>query len=83
MDGKTLQQKNAITQLEKRAEALTRVFTWSTDSDGDDKYSSTYTFTEGVSGWGHALLLSSDKTLTYLMGFVLEEGPACTMYLKF
>jgi hypothetical protein len=64
-------------------EALTRVFTWScrTSSWWSEQQSLSHTFTEGVSGY----CLNRErrnKDLTQFMGFLLEEGPACTMHFK-
>lgn len=72
------QQNRAILGFEKRAEALTHVFTFSTH-----RQSSSYTFTDGVSGHcsGQELFQAEDGN-THWMGFELEEGPTCTMHFK-
>ena len=67
--------------LPGRADALTRVFTWSTDSACKDKFTPTKTFADGVRGFcsnGEPAL----ERFTHWMGFELEEGPACTMHYK-
>ena len=45
-----MKQQEEIVGLQRRADALTRVFTWSTDSELSDGQSDSYTFTEGVVG---------------------------------
>ena len=67
--------------LPGRADALTRVFTWSTDSAWEEKFSYTKTFTDGVRGRA-SNGEPADERFTHWMGFSLEEGPACTMHFK-
>ena len=68
-----------VAGLERRAEALTHVFTWSTDSAWSNKASVSCTFTGGVRGQ----CVSFKRADTHWMCFKLEEGPAaCTMHFK-
>ncbi|KAJ1480027.1 hypothetical protein T484DRAFT_1957511 [Baffinella frigidus] len=64
--------------LQKRADALTRVFTWSTDSSFVVKQSASYTFTDGVRGDCFNVTVGNEAGVA----FVLREGPACTMHYK-
>ena len=76
----TLQNK-VIASLQRKVHALTRVFTWSTDSTLSSQRSLSYTFTDGVSGFGHNG--KADNNFTHWMGFELEDGPrGCTMHFK-
>ena len=70
--------EDEIKELRKRSEALTRVFTWSTDSAWSVRQSLPYTFTDGVSGFA----LNNNKNNEQFVGFFLKEGPACTMHFK-
>ena len=71
--------------LPGRADALTRVFTWSTDSAWVEHpqrhLSFIKTFTDGVRGPG-STGEPADESFTHWMGFALEEGPPCTMHYK-
>ena len=82
--GVIMKQKEKIAGMQRRADALTRVFTWSTGSEWDATGDS-YTFTGGVVGQCFNLLHDSgepDEPNAHLIGFELEEGPACTMHFK-
>ena len=77
--GESRGQKEELAGLRKRAEALTRVFTWSTGRS--EKRSLPYTFTDGVIG----RCLSNHPGANddhYFMGFTLDPGPTCTMHSK-
>ena len=69
-------------------DALTRVFTWSTDIEWSEEESDSYTFTGGVDGHCFSRLINDDDDPddpadeTYIIGFDLEEGPDCMMYFK-
>ena len=66
-------------------QALTHVFTWSTDREWSPGKSTSYTFTGGLSGGlrGHCLnkINSAGSPVapdcTHFAGFCLEEGPVC------
>ncbi|KAJ1478779.1 hypothetical protein T484DRAFT_1960447, partial [Baffinella frigidus] len=73
-------QESVNAGVRKRAEALTRVFTWSTDSSLTGKSSPPYTFTDGVRGRCCNTKAGSDRKSW--MAFSLEEGPACTFHFK-
>jgi hypothetical protein len=77
MEEKAVEQGSVIAVLQK---ALTRVFTWSTDSDWTRVDSNTYTFTDGLRG--HCYNNFSQNLHPYYIGFTLEEGPVCTMHYK-
>jgi len=71
--------------LQKRAEALTRVFTWRTDGSWIEKESRKYTFTDGVRGICYNTCPSTtdaDDENKHFMGFKLQGGGACTMHYK-
>ena len=60
------------------AQALTHVFTWSTDSNWSPAQSTSHIFADGLPRElrGHCL------NNALLMGFCLEGGPACDMHFK-
>ena len=73
------------------AEALTRVFTWSTDSAWSITQSLPYTFRDGVRGHclnsvpanaSFAHWIGFATSFTHFVGFQLEEGVECTMHFK-
>jgi len=72
------QQENAILGLQRNALALTRVFTWSTDTAGNDAESAPYTFTDGVRG----RCFNNTRADKNYVGFSLDAGPVCTMHYK-
>ena len=88
MGGKVADQDKVIVGLQKRAAALTRVFTWSTDSEWSLVKSVAYTFTGGVVGICYSEEDPDDDDPdpddqgTHFIGFRLEEGPDCTMHFK-
>lgn len=63
--------------LRRREQALTHMFTWSTDSECVDGESPTATFVDGVSGCCFNYKQDYDRS-THLVGFHLETGPDCT-----
>jgi uncharacterized coiled-coil protein SlyX len=70
--------------LQKRAEALTHVFTWSTDSSWKRKTSLPHTFGDGVRGSccsGTGMAPTGEKRPA-VMGIALEPGPTCTAHFK-
>jgi hypothetical protein len=67
-----------ISGLQKRAEAITRVFNWSTDTSWSCKSSLPFTFTDGVRGCCH----NGQTGGSLFMGFTLQEGPACTLHFS-
>ena len=76
----TLQdQQSLIAALQKRSEALTHVFTWSTDSSWTRTKSLPYTFTDGIHGHGLSYGTEGGDTHQF-MGFVPEMQ--CTMHFK-
>jgi hypothetical protein len=80
-------QNSVFAGLERRAGALMRVFTWSTDSEWSKVASDSYTFTEGVVGSCYSELNTDDDydfddDEIHFIGFILEEGPVCTMHYK-
>jgi hypothetical protein len=79
-----LKQKEELAGMQRRADALTRVFTWSTDSEWSKGVSDPYTFTGGVVGRCYNQLNDEDdeEDETHLMGFILKQGPTCTMHFK-
>jgi hypothetical protein len=78
MEEKVAEQGSVIAVLQR---ALTRVFTWSTDSDWSRVDSNPDTFTGGIRGHCFSKM-STKETNEYWMGFALTEGPACTMHFK-
>ena len=85
-----LKQKEELAGMQRRADALTRVFTWSTDSEWSEGESDSYTFTGGVDGHCFSRLINDDDDVdddpagdeTYFIGFDLEEGPDCALHFK-
>jgi hypothetical protein len=77
MEEKMAEQGSVIAVLQQ---ALTRVFTWSTDSDWSRADSDLYTFTCGLSGRCYSK--QEENMQTHWMVFTLTEGPACTMHFK-
>ena len=70
-------------QMQRRSEALTRVFTWSTDGAWRTRESGAYTFTDGLIGGCFTQMYDDRSDVgSYFMGFCLDEGPACTMHYK-
>ncbi|KAJ1486064.1 hypothetical protein T484DRAFT_1791157 [Baffinella frigidus] len=71
------EQGEVVAGLQRRANAHTHVFTWSTDSSWSSRSSLLYNFADGVAGY-----CSNSKAAgmadTHFMGFVLKEGPAGT-----
>ena len=83
LEEKVAEQKEEIAGMQTRADALTRVFTWSTDREWSEETTDSYTFTEGVVGRCFNLLSDDERDAErHWMGFRLEEGPACTMHFK-
>jgi uncharacterized coiled-coil protein SlyX len=80
-NGDIARQNSVNAGLQKRVQALTRVFTWSTDSAWSEQESLPYTFTDGVRGYCYNSE-SAAANFKHWMGFVLLEGPACTMHFK-
>ncbi|KAJ1491248.1 hypothetical protein T484DRAFT_1775196 [Baffinella frigidus] len=79
--GQIFGQQGAIAGLRRQAQALTRVFTWSTDRAWSRNDSEKYTFTGGVRG--RCFTSKPDaKDFKHFMGFTLEEGPECKMHYK-
>ncbi|KAJ1483431.1 hypothetical protein T484DRAFT_1800334 [Baffinella frigidus] len=76
--GSIAEQNSVIAGLERRADVLTHVFTWSTDSKWSPKQSLECTFTDGVRGYGFNTMWKDE----HWMGFALTEGPSCMMYCK-
>ncbi|KAJ1482924.1 hypothetical protein T484DRAFT_1802344 [Baffinella frigidus] len=76
-------QNRIIAGLQRRADALTHVFTWSarTSFSWSNQASHAHTFTEGVQGLGFTGQPEA-KQYTHWMGFKLEKGPNCTMHYK-
>ena len=79
MKEKAVEQESVIAVLQK---ALTRVFTWSTNSKWGRMKSDVYTFTGGLRGHCYNKNKSQNKENTHFMGFTLNEGPECTMHFK-
>ena len=71
-------QNSAMAGMQRRAEALTRVFTWSIDRSNNGE-SAKYTFTDGVRGHGFASKPSAQNSTPW-MGFQLDKGPTCLMH---
>ena len=61
--------------------ALTRVFTWCTDSVESQEESNSYEFCDGVEGYCFNCEGFREGG-THFMGFCLKEGPVCTMHYK-
>ena len=75
------QQNSMITSLQKHVKGVTRVFTWSTDRAWSRQQSLPCAFTDGV--LGHCVNTPPDQDDSqHWMGFVLEEGPECTMHYR-
>jgi hypothetical protein len=86
MEGKVTSQAHYIDTLEeqveglqKRAEALTHVFTFSTKRSEMWASSAPFQFTDGVRG---RCEVSESDHKTLEVGFVLLEGPRCTLHYK-
>ena len=91
LEGKVEEQAGEIDELrslvdtiQRRAEALSHVFTWSTDSAWSARVSRPFTFTDGVSGVGtNGEAADGEETSGEdWIGFRLVEGPPCTVHLK-
>ena len=83
MEEKVAEQKGQIAGLQKSTEALTHVFTWSTDSAWSVTESHSFTFTDEVCGHGWSGNSRNRGIARPFMTFTLEEGPpACTMHFK-
>jgi len=78
-------QHRTIAGLERRAQARTKVFTWtehSWDTPGRGTKSRPFFFADGVRGACSASCNPPGSTSTHSMDFRLDEGPACTMHFK-
>ena len=75
---------SVVAGLERRAEALTHVFTWSTNSSWTTGWSDgTHEFTDGVIGYcSNSNRDNEEDAEDKWMGFMLYEGPPCTMHYK-
>ncbi|KAJ1475253.1 hypothetical protein T484DRAFT_1829053 [Baffinella frigidus] len=82
LQGEIKNQRTINAGVRKRAEALTRVFTWSMDGSWGHNNSLPYTFTDGVRGSCFNTTLANKKLNKHWMGFQLEEGPACMMHYR-
>ena len=94
VQGETIARQNSVIAGLRFPQELTRVFTWSTDSEWSDQQSLPYTFADGVRG-----LCGNFKRLNdvangrhfipetaahrHCMAFELQEGPQCQMHFKF
>jgi hypothetical protein len=80
--GETItEQKKSLAALKRLDEALASVFTWSTDIAWSVKQSPSFTFTDGVRGYGYNGVPENHQ-FTHWIGFHLVEGPACTIHYK-
>ena len=72
-----------VTGLQRRAEALSHVFTWNTDSAWRGRATPPFTFTDGVRGICVNSETDNDGNEDEeFMGFRLVEGPPCTAHFK-
>jgi uncharacterized coiled-coil protein SlyX len=78
---KVAEQAEETAGLQKRAQALTHVFTWSTDTAWKHTTSEKYTFTGGVRGYCYTKE-PDDQTRRHWMAFALEEGCNCTIHFR-
>ena len=78
---KVAEQAAETAGLQRRAEALTHVFSWSTDGSWRSAQSRSHTFVDGVRG-NCANGTPPGSEIAHWITFELEEGPVCRMHYK-